>query len=231
MVSDIRQFFVNFKRLPCIRRILSPAAKTQATKSLLRDDANNIIQWLQQMGDDGCRDARLLDDDGRLAAVLWSTKKQELAKLYGQVVIPDKPFKTNRGKWSVCQGFLRKEDIAAFVWAFNNYLKWCCDGGWYPPDVILANGAKPATAAIKENMPSTKHFLYPWHLFKNLKEHTDKHLHGNQDLLRACRTTFRSAECAATSEEFEACWGKFTAFHLPDGMKTYLSGLHERREM
>ncbi|CAM9125574.1 unnamed protein product, partial [Phaeothamnion confervicola] len=131
----------------------------------------------------------------------------------------------------VCQVFLRKEDTAAFVWAFNNYVKWCCDDGWCPPGVILTDDAKSAAAAIRETMPSTKHFLCSWHLFKNLKEHTDKHLRGNPDLLRACRTAFRSAEYAATSEEFESSWGKLTALNLPDGMKTYLSGLHERREM
>ncbi|CAN0026076.1 unnamed protein product, partial [Phaeothamnion confervicola] len=67
----------------------------KAKKSLLRDDANNVIQWLQQIGDDGCRYARLLDGD-HLTAVLWSTKEQrEPAKLYGQVVIQDSTFGTN----------------------------------------------------------------------------------------------------------------------------------------
>ncbi|CAN0284179.1 unnamed protein product [Phaeothamnion confervicola] len=55
-------------------------------------------------------------------------------------------------------------------------------------------------------MPITKHFLCSWHLYKNLKEQTDKHLRGDADLLRACRAAFRKAEYAATEEEFGGCW-------------------------
>ncbi|CAM9436409.1 unnamed protein product [Phaeothamnion confervicola] len=101
---------------------------------------------------------------------------------------------------------MRKEDTAAFTWAFDEYLDWCCDGGLCPPGVILTDDSNAAAAAIKASMPSTKHLLCSWHLYKNLKEHTDKHVRSDPNLLRACRAGFRQAEYAATQEEFDACW-------------------------
>ncbi|CAM9682024.1 unnamed protein product, partial [Phaeothamnion confervicola] len=75
----------------------------------------------------------------------------------------------------VCQGFVRKEDTAAFTWAFDKYSDCCCNGGLCPPGVIFTGDPKTAAAAVKASMPSTKHLLCSWHLYKNLKEHTDKH--------------------------------------------------------